>query len=110
MPGNAPASPAPKRKRMMASEVKLHAAAVNPVKSDQNATTAVRSRLAPKRSARIPEGVCNNAYTKANEDMTTRHCLSESCSSATIGSRAVEMHARSTYKRTDNMNVLNTTR
>ena len=57
MPGNAPASPAPNRKRMTSRLTKFHAAAVSPVNTDHAVTTAVSTKRPPRRSAIAPPGV-----------------------------------------------------
>jgi len=55
--GNAPASPAPNRNRMIRIELKLHAAAVRAVSTDQIDTIDVMETRAPTWSANLPEMV-----------------------------------------------------
>ena len=59
-PGNAPASPAPKKKREMIIDAEFHAIPVNTVKTLQKATTNVNRLLGPYVSANQPEGIWNN--------------------------------------------------
>lgn len=76
MPGNAPASPAPNRKRTAKSVAKLRTIPVNPVNTDHNTTTELRRTRGPKRSAIAPDGVWNRAYPRANDDITHPHWVS----------------------------------
>ena len=59
--GHAPASPAPKRKRVTTSDVKLHAAAVNIVNADHHNTIRVSTCRVPCRSAHHAVGISNSA-------------------------------------------------
>ena len=57
IPGKAPASPMPNKKRTIIKDPKFHTAPDNAVKKDHKLTTAVNTLLAPNLSARNPEGV-----------------------------------------------------
>src|SRR4051794_10713799 len=60
--GHAPASPAPKRKRMASSELELKAAAVAMVKLDHQITIRVSTLRGPIRSPHHPVGISKIAY------------------------------------------------
>src|SRR6516165_5468968 len=64
-PGNAPASPMPKRKRTTTNETTLLAAAVAAVMTDQYATMVAKTGRAQKRSLSQPPGTRNSAYAHA---------------------------------------------
>ena len=57
MPGKAPASPAPNKKRTINNDIKFHAKPVKAVKIDQIVTIDANIFLGPKRSTNIPDGV-----------------------------------------------------
>ncbi len=61
MPGNAPASPAPKKKRISKSDTKFQAAPVKAVSADQKVTIPAKAFLGPKVSAIRPPGTWNKA-------------------------------------------------
>src|SRR5262249_34702053 len=57
LPGKAPASPMPNKKRMATRDVRLQAAPVSAVRALQDVTTAASTIRGPKRSANQPEGI-----------------------------------------------------
>src|SRR5262245_45449038 len=83
-PGYAPASPAPKAKRVTSSAEKLDTAPVSAVKVDHHNTIRVSTLRAPMRSAKTPEGISNSAYDSVNTPTTQPHLLGESPSSDCI--------------------------
>src|SRR5262245_9087786 len=62
--GNAPASPAPKRKRMSTSDDQPKAAPVSAVKIDQQTTIRAITPRDPKRSPQCPIGTSNRQYAR----------------------------------------------
>jgi hypothetical protein len=58
--GNAPASPAPNRKRIITNDVKPHAAPVSAVNTDHQMTMRASTDREPCRSPSRPVGISNN--------------------------------------------------
>ena len=74
--GNAPASPAPNRKRIATSDGNPRAADVSIVKADHHNTMRVRTRRGPMTSPSHPEGISNSEYDKrerAEDDAHLEH-------------------------------------
>src|SRR5581483_4503215 len=59
--GNAPASPAPKRKRVSHSVLRLHIQPVSAVNADHHSTTRIRTLRGPIQSPSQPLGTSNRA-------------------------------------------------
>ena len=84
--GQAPASPAPKRKRTSSIEGRLKAAAVAAVNADHHSTIRVRTDFVPSFSAHFAVGISKIAYASANELKIHPVCDGVSCHSfVTIG-------------------------
>src|SRR5580704_17309465 len=95
--GNAPASPAPKRKRTASRARKLVATPVRAVKADHQRTIRVRILRGPIRSPRIPLGISKSAYAKVNAPITQPQWLGLIAISRCILGPATAMHRRSRY-------------
>src|SRR5262245_11374000 len=63
--GKAPASPAPKRKRITTNEVVFQAETVSIVNADHQSTMEESMRLGPMRSTSHPLGTCRVLYPQA---------------------------------------------
>src|SRR5882672_6738727 len=72
--GERQASIAPNTKRIASREIRLHAAAVNPVNSDQPIIPSETMARAPKRSAAAPQGAWKMAYERLNALNTCPIC------------------------------------
>src|SRR6516164_8807982 len=89
--GNAPASPAPKRKRMRSKSQKLEANPVSEVKTDHQMTMRVSTRREPYLSASEPVGISNTAYAKAKIPTTHPHAAGEKFKSCWMRGPATAM-------------------
>src|SRR5687768_7922262 len=74
--GKHPASPAPKRKRVIHIETKFHAQPVAAVKKDHHKTTRTRTLRAPHLSPIQPVGISKSAYANPNAIKTAPFCAS----------------------------------
>src|SRR5512139_3146141 len=96
LPGNAPASATPNRKRIDTREARFHAAPVSAVSALHAPTTVASATFGPARSANHPEGICARAYPNAKALKTRPIALSESDIEPATNSFADEMQTRST--------------
>ena len=95
MLGNAPASPAPNRKRIVSSDPNPRAAPVSIVKPDHHSTMRVSTRRGPRTSPSQPEGISNSEYASVNALKTTLIWRTERCRSSMMNGAAAEMQMRS---------------
>ena len=93
--GNAPASPAPNRKRIATSDGNPRAADVSIVKADHHNTMRVRTRRGPTTSPSHPEGISNSEYDKVNALKTTLIWSTLRCRSSMMYGAAAEIQMRS---------------
>ena len=93
--GNAPASPAPKSPRVIASDHPFHAQPVAAVKKDHHSTIRISTRRGPMRSPSQPPGISKTAYAQPNADSAQPSSIVDRPSSLRMLGAATPMPTRS---------------